>query len=197
MKFFLIFLILLNIKGENKNDSIIMDEKTFWNVIEQKGKSTNDLSMLINKLSLLQEDEIISFEIVLRQKLVEINTWESYSICRILEGMPSEDNFLYFRCWIILQGESFFNHFSDDPNSVSEEFIFLAKKDFPDGAHLLYVSDQAFEMKFGQEHSKKSPRDYAMEIIDYDFEEHPLMGEKIEYDDIKNLFPKIWEAFSK
>lgn len=64
-----------------------------------------------------------------------------------------------------------------------------------DGEALLYVADNAFLSKFGEETEKILPRDYASEIIDYDGDDYPVEGDDWEEADLPGRYPKLWDIY--
>ncbi len=97
-------------------------EKNFWKLIE-KSKEENETAKeqveeLVATLSIKSEDELLAFEINLRKQLKALNTPAMVELCTILstkfkvekdrvrfEKKPGLNGFLYFRCWLILQGK--------------------------------------------------------------------------------------------
>ncbi|NJN35261.1 MAG: DUF4240 domain-containing protein [Saprospiraceae bacterium] len=97
--------------------------KNFWRHIkksqEENETPKEQIEELIALLSDKSEEELVAFEINLRKQLKKLNQSSIIALCAILENKPkiegkrvkfekkpSQNGFLYFRCWLILQGQN-------------------------------------------------------------------------------------------
>lgn len=129
----------------------------FWEIIEKNKNKWNIQKICKNiekKLSNLDLENLISFEVNLREKIFELNSSEITFLCMILtcdfekkdwkyifDEYVSFDFFLYFRCFLILQWEEFFEEIKSDLNNFSN--FDLENSDFW-WEELLYVTDNAY-----------------------------------------------------
>ncbi|MDR2221903.1 MAG: DUF4240 domain-containing protein [Flavobacteriaceae bacterium] len=171
-------------------------EVFFWKVIEesnqQEGEGWEDydqeehIDEIIDKLSQTDKNHLIVFEKVMQQKLHELYTAEIAELYMILlcdfsvdedkiefEDYISEDEFIYFRCWLLLKGKAFFDDIQKDiENFVNGEYSFDISECW--GEELLYVADAANEVMNGVEQSE--------EIRDTVFELYPDL---VHYDNVE------------
>lgn len=168
-----------------------LNEPLFWELIEQANTSdswqTYDVDEHTDKvtalLSELESGDMISFEAMLRKKLDELdkvdigelgiilgNSFEEKDGIYDFNGYVSTDGFIYFRCWLILKGKEFFYDILKDINVfVSGKYCFDIGDTWGEG--LLYVANQAYDVKTGQEDSyfvTDAVEELYPEIIDYD-----------------------------
>jgi hypothetical protein len=126
-----------------------------------------------------------------RELLIKANHYNVMAVQKIIEGSVSDDPFLYFRCKLILYGRITFESAINNPNYLFERIDPLVS-----GESLLSVADRAFSMRFGGSTDKIFPRDYASEIIDYDFGDFPVQGEDCEESDLPKRYSKLWKAYN-
>jgi hypothetical protein len=97
-------------------------EKSFWRLIkksQEEGETPKEqIEELIALLSDKSEEELVAFEVNLRKQLKQLNTPNVMALCTILDNTPilegkrvvfskkpTLNSFLYFRCWVVLQGK--------------------------------------------------------------------------------------------
>lgn len=140
-------------------------ERLFWDAIRKSyrynkidwrayNKETH-LERLTQYLSNYSKEDLILFEKTLEEKLGALYTAEIMELSIILEGKYtkegekysfdgyiSTDGFIYFRCWLLLKGETFFEDITKDIECfVSGKYHFDIGDMEAEG--LLYVADAA------------------------------------------------------
>ncbi|MBL0745091.1 DUF4240 domain-containing protein [Chryseolinea lacunae] len=175
------------------NEKMLREE--FWRLVHSSRSETNNsldkqIEILTTKLGALTESEIVGFECMLRELLVEANHYNVMAIQKMAEGWVTDDSFLYFRCKIILQGQAIFQNAIENPDLVVERMDASQS-----GELLLYVADTAFANKFGESTEKVFPREYASKIIDYNSDDFPIGGEDWNEEDLPKRFPALWKAY--
>ncbi|MDR0230238.1 MAG: DUF4240 domain-containing protein [Flavobacteriaceae bacterium] len=176
-------------------------EAFFWKIIETSNKQKSDnwedydqekhIDEIIEQLSQTDKEHLIAFEKVMQQKLHELYTAEIAELYTVLlcdftleddvisfDDYISDDSFIYFRCWLLLKGETFVKDIQVDiENFVNGEYSF----DISDcwGEELLYVADAANEVMNGVEESE--------EIRDIVFEQYPDI---VHYDNVEELMSR-------
>src|SRR5215831_6146483 len=150
-----------NINSKNKHPSnlpmAMHKEKQsatelFWQIIDtafQAGQFNNDLKseLILDQLKELTPQQIIDFEITLREKMEEANTWENFAAQTIIEGGSSDDRFVYFRCWLISIGKKNFYETLKNQDYLAGIDIPINKKYHYGEVHfeeLIYVSTKAY-----------------------------------------------------
>ena len=181
-----------------KNDK--MDKTEFWKIIEYSiAKSNNEKSeqekVIIEKLATYNPEQIIEFEIIFRQVIIEADDFKIMGAQKIIEGYVSDDSYLYFRCWLIGKGERIYTETLKNPEFLAEninkdeEFYF---------EELMYVATTAFKMKTGKKEEDESfPRDIAIgRGLDYDFGVPPTKGVDWKEEELPKNYPKLWKKFN-
>lgn len=173
-----------------------MNLDDFWVLIERaKIDSNNDfieqIRLITNRLSAMEEADIVGFEFTLRELLLRANDYNVMAIQKIIEKGVSDDGFLYFRCKLILCGKIIFENAINNPDNI----LGLTGENAASVELLLNVSNSAFKMKFGEATEKTLPRDTVAEMIDYDFTHHPLHGKPWTDDDLPKRYSKLWKLY--
>lgn len=168
---------------------------TFWELIEKarfdsQNNMYRQIEIITERLNKKDEKEIIGFECTLRELLIRAYHYNVMAVQKIVEGSVSDDSFLYFRCKLILYGRITFENAINNPN-----YIFERIDPNVSGELLLSVADTAFKIKFGNETQKTLPREYASNVIDYDFGDYDVQGKDWEEADIPKRYSKLWKAY--
>ncbi len=178
-----------------------MDKQEFWKIIDYsfiKSQQNTSLQekLIIEKLATYSTDQIIDFEIILRQTINQANDFKIMAAEKIIEGSVSDDPYLYFRCWLIGQGENTFNETIENPEFLAD---IVGKQTETNFESLLYVATEAYKQKTGKkEEDKTFPRDVAMEKdpkLDYDMGAPPTKGTDWTTEQLPKLYPNLWGRF--
>jgi len=139
-----------DLKESQRNfpDSTKLSDSEFWNLIEKsKTKHPNNfdaqMDYLTEHLSKFPNEQIVGFERTLREKIIELWNFNVKSLYQIIYGeYVSTDIFIYFRFWIVSNGQEFFQTALENTDELAEKTIA-----YDDGEGLLYVADRAFILK--------------------------------------------------
>ncbi len=194
------------------------DEKReiyFWDAIEKSNKHKNahwseydveeHLENLTEYLSKFGKERLISFERTMQEKLSALYTAEIAELSIILEnpfkeengiysfdGYVSDDGFIYFRCWLLLQGREFFKDITQDIQSfVSGKYSFDIGDCWAEG--LLYVADNAYSVNHENE-DEAEIQDAVYETypeIHYDSMEREMNRECKDGAELQKMYPKL------
>lgn len=172
-----------------------MNESSFWHLIEisknLRKNFSDQIDFLTKSLAKLPEQEIIDFEFRFREALVFSSSYEIMAASKIIIGYVSDDSFLYFRCRLIAEGKDFFYNANNNPDCIAENDI----QDLEyEGEEMLYISDNAFVLKFGEDTNKDLPRDAANEYIDYN-NWNDIKGEDWDENELPLKYPKLWSKY--
>ena len=138
----------------------------------------------------LSEEEIIGFESILREKIIELYHYDIIAAQKIIEGYVSDDSFLYFRCWLISQGQNIFKQTLNNPDYLAD---IVEKNRIYDLEDLLYVTTIAFEKKTGRKEDENFPRDICdKKGLNYDLVFSPPKGDDWEEKNLPIRFPKLF-----
>lgn len=179
------------------SDAEKMQEASFWELIEKARADSqsnlyDQIEIITDRLSKRDEKDIIGFECTLRELLMRAYHYNVMAVQKIVEGSVSDDSFLYFRCKLILYGRMTFENAINNPNHIFERIDPAVS-----GEPLLTVADTAFKLKFGDDTEKILPRDYASNVIDYDFGEYEVQGKDWNEEDIPKRYSKLWKSYVK
>ena len=113
---------------------------------------------------------------------------------KIIEGWVSDDSYLYFRCWLIGQGEETFTEALKSPDSLAERVGKGVETSFEE---LMYVATNAYRQLTGKDDEDETfPRDRAIASgLDYNFGAPPTKGTDWTEDQLPKSYPKLWAKF--
>lgn len=177
-----------------------MDKAEFWKIIKysytnSKNDKLEQEKIIVEKLSTYSSEQIIEFEIILRQLIIEADDYKIMAAQKIIEGYVSDDSYLYFRCWLIGKGQEIYKKAIKNPDSLSD---IIAQDDDFYFEGLLYVATSAYKIRTGiQEEDESFPRDVAiLKGLDYDFGAPPTKGVDWKEEDLPRTYPKLWRLFN-
>jgi predicted DNA-binding WGR domain protein len=195
------------------------DEKSkiiFWEAIGKSNKYKNlnwkeydmveHIESLTTYLAKSGKEKLILFEKELLKKLNQLYTAEIAELSIILEcefsnnnGMVefddylSDDSFIYFRCWLLLQGEDFFYKVCKDINAYIYDKNDSILSDYW-GEGLLSVADQAYSIEHENEDDSEI-RDAVSErypnVIHYDSMENKMNRRPKGGKELQHLYPNL------
>ena len=178
-------------------------EKNFWKWIDRARKesenATETIEELVAILSDKSEEELLAFEINLRKQLKALNIPSMVELCTILsskhhvekdrvrfEKKPGLNGFLYFRCWLILQGKEIVDvAFSDIEKLVDTDINIESVK----AEGLLRVAQDAFSNDEEDETILKAANKFDKKL-NYDLVE-VLPDDDVNYADLDKKYPVL------
>ena len=177
-----------------------MNESEFWQLIDkvnmnQEADDYADTNELIGTLSKLAPAEIIEFERIFREKLLENDHFNVMLPLKIIDDYVGDDSYLYYRCWLIAHGQEVVEGVLKEPDFLAD---FVTEDTEPDLEDLLYVSTDAFKLSTGKDEEDDTfPRSQNFKPeLNYDFCPVPTKGEEWDEDDLPTLAPKLWKMFN-
>lgn len=130
-----------------------MDTKRFWEIImlskEKSDSLTNQIDILTQLLSELEEREIIQFDEIYQTYLDKSYTTDLWDAAFLLQCGCSDDGFLYFRSWLIYQGHDVYHNVLKKPEYLCK--LEIEDKIYPKNDLTLYAMHRAYENKTGTE----------------------------------------------
>jgi len=124
----------------------LFSEDDFWRVIDKidwsKKGSENKISPAVKMLAKMPVACIYLFADRLSAKLYHLDTRAHATAYAANEpdNFVSADDFLYARCAVVAEGKAYYEKVLNDPSQMPDDIIFEP---------LLYLADDAFEMKMG------------------------------------------------
>jgi len=111
-----------------------MNTKIFWQIIEKAnreaaGNEEVQEASLIHQLAAYSEADIVEFEKLLQQTLQQADDYQVMAALKSIQGWVTDDTYLYFRCWLIAQGQATFSAALMNPESLVDK---ADKSSFPD-----------------------------------------------------------------
>ena len=131
--------------------SEMLDEDTYWSIIDKSLKSTSSQDeqekFLIQEIEKLPPNEMIGFRLRTDKLLYDTYTPEMWCAGYIMNGGCSDDGFEYFRNWIISRGKEVYYSAKQNPDSLVNEIdTDLEMYDFES---FWYVALEAFKNTTG------------------------------------------------
>jgi len=136
--------------------TMTMDEDVFWRIIAlfswTKGSDDGDKVMhrAVAALTAMPVEQIYRFTDILAERLYALDTREHCRYAYLGEVDPddgndyiSADDFLYRRCYLVANGQAYYDTVLADPTKISTE------EEFED---LLGLADRAYEEKTGEDY---------------------------------------------
>lgn len=197
-------------------------ELFFWSSIEKSNKHKNShwseydidehLENLTELLSKSGKQKLIQFEKCLQQNLQKLytaeiaefyilltNSFESKNGQIIFDDSISEDGFIYFRCWILLQGKEFFDDISQDLNAfISGKYSFDIADTWAEG--LLYVADEAYSINHENEDESEiqdAVDEMFPEVIHYDSPKREMNKKPASGAELQKKYPELVDEIVK
>jgi hypothetical protein len=161
----------------------ITDER-FWSIIDEArdGRSASaDPEALAQVLSRLSDQEVSAFGHMFYEKLCALNFWRLWAAGYIIAGGMGDDQFHYFRSWIIGKGKNLFDVAMKDPDEIGP---WIDDQEV-DNEPLEYVATEIMEKR-----TREDPR----ELSDCNPDAAP-QGSAFEEDSVAELCPKLASRF--
>ncbi len=124
----------------------LFSEADFWQVIDKidwsKKTAEAKISPVVKMLAKMPLSSIYLFADKLSEKLYHLDTKAHAAAYAADEpdNFISADDFLYARCAVIAEGKDYYEKVLNDPTQMPSDIVFEP---------LLYLADEAFEMKMG------------------------------------------------
>jgi len=124
----------------------LFSEDDFWQVIDKidwsKKGSENKIKPAVKMLAKMPVASIYLFADRLSEKLYNLDT-KAHAMAyaaREPDNFVSADDFLYARCAVVAEGKAYYEQVLQDPTQMPDDIVFEP---------LLYLADDAFELKMG------------------------------------------------
>lgn len=177
---------------ESKASSFGVTE--FWNLIERaKRKASGDIEeqaeILKEILAERPVEDIVEFGRILEYFHSLSYTSDLWAAAYIIQGGCSDDMFDYFRAWLIAQGKDIFEKAMKNPETLTK-IISVEEAEEIYGESMLYVADEAYERKTGNDAGKFLDLQGFVKFPELEFDWNE------EDDSLKMKFPKLYKKFS-
>lgn len=142
-----------------------LEEDVFWNTIEtfflQTDTFEKNITTIENKLSKKDDIFIIGFNLTLRRMIDSLAIEGIINQAQKVNGYVSDDSFIYLRCKLITFGRALYHKLisCSDLDALSSYFK------FDDGEGLLYVADNAINIKHKDSYNSDLPSYVADKVF--------------------------------
>ncbi len=168
-----------------------MNENEFWIMIEQSRSASVQHKFLIEALSQLSPDDIISFQVILRAKMAEAYKPDLLEANFLIRNYVSDDEFEEFRAWLIANGRERFEAAMTNVETIAD-WLSPAATDNINGVMMLLVAQEAYQ-KYGGE-----------EVFSDELYKHPdfIFDPEIDHewppskDALRQKYPRLFNAFA-
>ena len=179
---------------ENKSRSQFMSEDVFWDIIE-KTKSDDpqeQLDLLVELLSSKSVEEILGFDYRLDKFLEKSYNPDLWAAAYIVCGGASDDDFDYFRAWIISKGKDVYENAIGNPDSLLGVLEKMDETDYPDNEEILYASLDAYEEVTG--------KDDFFNVVDSYEDDFAILEIELTWDEedpktLQKICPKLFDRY--
>lgn len=138
-------------KPKKTTDKRKMDENLFWELIKESQKASEYtsefLDVLQNKLEAMSTTEIKKFQKYLLEKMKELNHWDIWALAYIVRNGCGDDEFDYFRAWVISRGEEIFKQVK---TMQIDKLKDIFSQEDPQLEKFFYIAQEAYENKKGE-----------------------------------------------
>lgn len=170
-------------KPKPSTDKRKINESLFWELIEKARincEYKNDfIENLKGHLESFSPKEIRNFQKLLLNNVSELNTWDNWALAYISRRGCGDDEFDYFKFWVVSKGQRFYNKvLNKEFDKIANEF-----KDDPQFEEFAYIAEQISEDKTGE----------LMKPIR--IERKNISGQKWTESNVENLYPGIAQQF--
>lgn len=93
-----------------------------WQLVDASkspAEPTASVLMLRQRLGKLPADDIVRIDEDFRRQLARAYSWRVWGAAYLINGGCSDDCFVYFRAWLIMQGRTVFEATLRDPDSLA------------------------------------------------------------------------------
>lgn len=176
----------------------ILDEQTYWDIIEKSlGNATDQQSQLVQLVDILQQYPTIvirQFDLRTAQLLYNAHTDELWCAATIMnKHFTPDDNFLYFKAWLISRGKDVYYNALANPDSLVGQVD--PKVQLYDFEAFLDAPAYAFKIKTGVEFPAGYPKDFP-----YSEEKWPVPDFYWQTDspaDMRSVCPRLFDLMFK
>ncbi|MDJ1502038.1 DUF4240 domain-containing protein [Xanthocytophaga agilis] len=181
-----------------------MDIDKFWQIIEKSKERTDrnfdkQIENIIDLLTNLPVKSIIRFDQIIGELYSKLHSSIIWASGELIRGHCSDDNYDYFRAWLIGQGSRIYTIALTNPDDLAD-IDFIAEAREYSGELLLYAASEAYEQKTGEDNFEEllTEEDFGenMDSLVYiDLELEWIQDGKPIEDKLQVMLPKLYQRF--
>lgn len=173
----------------------LIDEAKYWDIVERsKNKGADQESQLTNLVDILSKlppEEILQFDLRTKQLLFQAHTSKLWCAATILnQRWTSDDNFIYFKTWLISRGKEAYYNALSDPDSLVNQID--PKCEYYDFERFRYGSTYAFE-KITGESIFKHPHPKNFPYTESNYPKVSFSWQTDDPQDMRKICPKLFD----
>jgi hypothetical protein len=131
-----------------------MYETDFWELIDATRDEAEDdpdeqADALVERLAQLTPDDVLDFARLFEARFQRAYRTDLWAAAYLLLGEVGEDEFDWFRCWLIAQGREVFEGAVHDPDALAELVPDFDPEEDGVAEDLGYAADEAYEQLTG------------------------------------------------
>ncbi|GAA4996369.1 DUF4240 domain-containing protein [Kitasatospora paranensis] len=169
-----------------------MYETDFWQLIDATreaadGDPDEQADALVDRLAQLTPDDVVDFARLFEARFQRAFTVDLWGAAHLLLGGASEEDFDFFRCWLIGQGREVYEGAVHHPDELADLVPDFDEDEDGDAEDLGYAADEAHEQLTGlplPELGLEQPD--GPEGAPFDFEDPDIMAKQ---------YPRLWERY--
>lgn len=171
-------------KASPTTDKRKIDEQVFWEIIEQSrsiSETNSDfLEILQKKLESFKPNEIKNFNKIFIIKLNELNHWDLWALAYIWRHGCGDDEFDYFKSWVISKGKEIFDNIKNMNLNFDEKIL----DEDPQFEKFIYMPEKAYEAKTNN----------IMKPLK--IKNSKMIGNEWNESELINIYPTIYKLFN-
>ena len=161
-----------------------MNEDVFWEIIAKSKSQTTtvgeQIEYLSNELGRYAAPQIKRFQKIVEDKLAELNHWDVWALAYLAQDGCSDDAFLEFRAWLILQGQEIFR---TSINNIREVMKSVPPGTQTEAGGLLGLAAVAYEARAGE------PLPFTKRKMS------PVRGNPWQEEELESRYPEVFSHY--
>jgi hypothetical protein len=179
-------LLLKRPKPKSSTDSRNIDEKLFWQLIDDSRKNSTGksefISNLKNQLEALKPKEIRNFDKLVTLKSNELHTFRNWALAYTFRQGSSEDEFDYFKAWVVSMGWNAFEIIKQFKLNKISDLLFFEDPQFE---KFMYLAEEVYEEKTFQLMKPNK------------IKQKKITGKEWNEQNIQKIYPEILELYNQ
>lgn len=176
-----------------------MDEEKFWKIVDHVAKAGDEAAkagaLKIHLMS-LDRNEIVDFQCEFEKKMDRLDRGEIWAAAAVISGgYCSDDNFEYFRNWLISLGRKIYEDAERDPDSLANVDLPIEEgRPNPTNEDYGYSAAKAyFEVSNERIYDELNRKCTALDLDSGAASDWETYTEEV----IQKRFPKLWKKYKK
>jgi hypothetical protein len=172
-----------------------MNQQQFWDIIQDSlraGNAEDQLDFLSDKLESFSKEDLLEFDYIFRQLHEECYNWDLWAAAYTIQGGCSDDGFIDFRSWLVVQGKDVFEKSLKNSDTLAE----LGREKLEESEEaedFYYMAADAYEELTG----KEIESDPAFKEIAYKEAPDGKDWDEDNLDELRARNPDVFKVFWK